>query len=234
MKKKLLIATVSVCALLAVFATVFISNFKLVTADKDSYDKIFSSNHYTEDEVLGFEDDSYYSYLLSVPSAAPENITDMYFRYERSLFSKTVSMLYLSYTLGEDEYLDTKELYKNYSLGYLARKNAPIYTEDAFSYPAVVFTYMSEDDGIAYGVAEYVLFDDAENRIINVYYNGIDVSFLEDASGESLAAKESSVGYVVGDRLNIDIVHRGFSLYCFTDSAGKRIIPQKEEFVFAF
>jgi hypothetical protein len=234
--RKISIISAAVALVIAiVYAAIFLTSRTVVTAySTDEYEKIFNSREYKDHEVRTFGKGSYYSYLFSLPRHAPENVEELQFVYEKNMYGKTSAFYLLSYTLSETEYAAYKGSLSNYALHYYTLKNSLIYTEDAFDYPAYVFEYMSEDgEDIRGGVAEYVHLDDSENRVICVYYSGVDYEKLKLNMGINVSPKSSSVASVTGGRKNIYAEHSGFSVYCFVGADGSMRIPSIKEFTFA-
>ena len=169
-KKISIICAAAALVIAIVYAVVFFTVRTSVTAySADEYERIFNSAEYKDHEIRTFGKGTYYSYLFSIPRHAPEDVESFNFVYEKNIYGKMSAYCVLSYKLSESEYLSYKGSLKNYALHYSYLNNKLIYTEDAFEYPAYVFEYMSEDgEDIRGGVAEYVLLDDAERRVICV------------------------------------------------------------------
>ena len=234
-KKIIIICAAAVLVLAIGYAAMFLSLRTLVTAyNVEEYERIFNSREYKDHEVRTFGKGSYYSYLFSLPRYAPESTEEIEFVYERNMYGKVSAYCVLSYKLSQTEYSAYKGSLENYALHFYGLRNKLIYTEDAFEYPAYVFEYMSKDgEDIRGGVAEYVLLDDAERKVICVYYSGVDYEKLELRSGVDVSPKSPSIESVTGGKKNIYAEHRGFSVYCFVGADGSMRIPAINDFTFA-
>ena len=234
-RKISIICAAAVLVIAIAYAVIFFTARTVITASSaDEYEKIFNSTEYKDHEVRTFGEGTYYSYLFSIPRHAPENTETLEFVYEKNMYGKSKVYCVLSYKLSEAEYSTYKGSLKNYALHYSTLSNRLIYTEDAFEYPAYVFEYMSKDgEDIRGGVAEYVLLNDAERKVIVVYYSGVDHEKVSAEVGINISPKSSDVKSVTGGKENIIAWYRGFSVYCFVSSDGKMTIPDIDEFGYA-
>lgn len=234
-KKILIICAAAVLVIAIGYTAVFLSARSLVTAySVEDYGRIFNSPEYKDHEVRTFGEGSYYSYLFSLPKTAPENTEIFEFVYEKDMYGRTSAYCVLSYKLSEEEFKSYCGTLANYALHYKYYNNKLLYTEDAFTYPAYVFEYMSEDgEDIPGGVAEYVLLNSEENEVICVYYSECDYEKIEEKVGLPISPKDPSVESVTGGRENIIAWYRGFSVYCFVNEKGEMTIPDTDEFSYA-
>jgi hypothetical protein len=200
----------------------------------ENYGRIFNSTEYKDHEVRVFLKGAYYSYLFAFPEVAPDGVEKFEFEYRKNVFGNLTAYAVLSYKLSETDFNSYKGTLKNYSLYYKSIQNRLLYNDEIFEYPAYVFEYMSEGDGtIDGGVAEYVLLDEAERRVICVYYCGMDAEKIADEVGLPIAPSDRSVEAVTDGRENIIALYRGYSVYCFVGSDGKMDIPSKDSFGYA-
>ena len=237
MKKKIIII-VAACILVTAIgcgALAIVMGGTTVSASTvENYGSMFNSYAYKDHQVRTFLKGTYYSYLFAFPSQAPDNVEKFEFEYKKNVWGDLSVYAVLSYKLSEMDFNSYKGTLKNYALYYKGIQNRLLYTEDIFEYPAYVFEYMSDGDAdIDDGVAEYVLLDEAEHRVICVYYCGMDAEDIADKVKLPIAPSTDSVEAVTDGRENIIALYRGYSVYCFVGSDGRMDIPSKDSFGYA-
>lgn len=204
--------------------------FSLTCCDKKGdFGKILNPDKSLSD-AASFEEDCYYSYMLSFPSSEPESTERIYTYYDREGKRESRAAVYLSYVLGSEEYEEYKSTLNSFSLTYGKYVNKPIYDTEHFPFPAYVFTWMSDSDSLlSGGVAEYVMLDDESCRVINVYKKGVSFDFLEERCGAELSPTDSSLDGILKGKRTVKEPYEGFSVYSFMDVLGAVVIPAKEK-----
>ena len=124
-----------------------------------------------KETLLEFDDYAYCSYMLLFPREQPANLQEFEFRWTQSIDYDDYA-IYFSYGLEEGEYRTFRERMKDFSISWQGQTNWPVYTEDTFAYPAYILTWGTN-------LCEYILLDDANCTVVNVYQMYSDLEELQ-------------------------------------------------------
>jgi len=132
---------------------------------------------------------NYKSMLMLTPRTAPSGLEEFYFRSEDwlSFFDYTI---YFTYTLDDDTFFEAKEGFRDFHISVGSDSRRPVYTADVFAYPAYILSWVSQTDILEPEKAEYVLLDEDNNTVINVYVLYNEISELQSVAKYNIAPKE--------------------------------------------
>lgn len=156
--------------------------------------------------------------LSLFPEAIKEDYTvdSYYYACSDSGFDNSY-LLFLDYTLPPEEFRREVGRMGEVNVTYKGQTNELIYDADSFSYPAYVAAFRRGSDSDDYGVFEYALIDEDNNRIICVLVSESYLSRLP--AGEALKPP-AELNYVDGVL--------GFSIYAFPAGNGAVYVPAGE------
>lgn len=142
------------------------------TKDKKEFAKIYETyaDSYDEELALGFGEYHYGSYFCAFPREAPDEMTEYYF-YHDSLFAWDEYVIYFVYHLERDAFSDFSDKLKEFKIEYNGISNSPVYDTTHFSLPTYIFTLSETKSNGEYNRAEYVMLDEENLNVINVYTN---------------------------------------------------------------
>lgn len=181
-----------------------------------------------KETLLEFEEYSYCSYMMLFPRETPDNLGEFYFRWKESIDYDNYS-IYFTYTLEKEDYENFKDALANCTFTYGDYENQPIYTDSLFEYPAYILTWTSDSD--FGGISEYLMLDDQNRTVINVYRLSTSLSSLDELANYAIMPKDSdfSAVYTLCKPNATLAKHSGFSVYSFPDGKGGHFFPHAED-----
>ena len=134
-----------------------------------------ASTHDRED-LYGYGEYLYQSYLLLFPRETPSTLTDFHFMWDKGMDVDHYNVCFTC-KLSEDSYRKMIERLDSFSITKDGETRYLLKNEDAFSYPAYIIQWASP--GHKHEVLEYILMDDENQTVIFVYSAFPDQSFLK-------------------------------------------------------
>ncbi|MCH5172068.1 MAG: hypothetical protein J1F31_04520 [Erysipelotrichales bacterium] len=120
-------------------------------------------------DLFGFGEYLYNSYLILFPRETPTTLTDFYFEWHAGIDVDTYET-YFTCQLDENNFNLFKEGLDGFSFSYEEFSEKPIYDTEHFDYPAYILQWMNPHQ--KWQVYEYILLDDVTSTIIFVYTMG--------------------------------------------------------------
>ena len=140
------------------------------TNDANDFEKIYETCIYNGELALGFGEYKFNSYLCAFPRTAPKELTEFYF-YHDAFFGSKWYFIYFVYHLESDEFSAFSERLSNFTMEYNGKSNSPIYDTAHFAFPTYIFRLNKSVINEECSDAEYIMLDEKESNIINIYIN---------------------------------------------------------------
>lgn len=218
---------------------VLLTSCQKVYSQIDDYHMIYDNVHeanktFTNDRetLLNFDSYSYCSYMLLFPREQPYELTDFHYNWIQSMDFDDYSV-YFSYKLNDTDYQDFKKGLSGFSISYGNQVNKPVYTENLFKYPTYIMTWTDEvENG---GVCEYVMLDDDNCTVINVYKMFFSLDRVQKNADYNILPRGNQYERVDMLFQEYDYYmakHNGYTVYAFTKPDGEMFVPELEELTF--
>ncbi len=185
-----------------------------------------------KETLLGWGEYEYCSYMLLFPKEQPENLKEFEY-YWMQLIDYDDYSIYFTYELTDDEFKEFEYELSQFTLSYGQQTNKLYYVEDCFDYPAYIATWSLLDEDEDGGLFEYILLDEANNTIINVYSFRTSIIELQEKADYNILPKNndfSAVDELLKDeptRFGGKCAHH--TAYAFYDESGEVFVPTLED-----
>lgn len=185
-----------------------------------------------KETLLGWGAYEYCSYMLLFPKEQPENLKEFEY-YWMQLIDYDDYSIYFTYELTDEEFKEFEYELSQFTLSYCQQTNKLYYVEDCFDYPAYIATWSLLDEDKVGGLFEYILLDEANNTVINVYSFRSSIIELQEKADYNILPKNndfSAVDELLKDeptRFGGKCTHH--TAYAFYDESGKVFVPTLED-----
>ena len=178
------------------------------------YDVVEDWNKYSDpsrEDLFGFGEYLYNSYLLLFPRETPSTLTDFYFYWCTGIDVDDYAA-YFTCQLTEEKFDSFVEGLDTFTITTKAGSTKLLYDEENFQYPAYIAQWMNY--GEKWETLEYVLLDDAQNIVIFVY-TMFSLEKIQLHAEYNVLPKTSNVILVDKENLGEDIHYhsKGFTVY---------------------
>ncbi len=178
------------------------------------YDVVEDWNKHSDpnrEDLFGFGEYLYNSYLLLFPRETPSTLTDFYFYWCAGIDVDDYAA-YFTCQLTEEKFDSFVEGLDNFTITTEAGSTKLLYDEENFQYPAYITQWMNY--GEKWETLEYVLLDDAQNTVVFVY-TMLSLEQIQLHANYNVLPKTANV--IAADKENLDegiIYHsKGFTVY---------------------
>ncbi len=185
-----------------------------------------------KETLLGWGAYEYCSYMLLFPKEQPENLKEFEY-YWMQLIDYDDYSIYFTYELTDDEFEDFEYELSQFTLSYGQQTNKLYYIEDCFDYPAYIVTWSVLDEDELGGLFEYILLDEANNTVINVYSFQYSITELQEKANYNILPKNNDFS-AVEEHLKEEPTHFGgkcthHTAYAFYNESGEVFVPPLED-----
>ena len=178
------------------------------------YDVVEDWNKHSDpnrEDLFGFGEYLYNSYLLLFPRETPSTLTDFYFYWCTGIDVDDYAA-YFTCQLTEEKFDSFVEGLENFTITTEVGSTKLLYDEESFQYPAYIAQWMNY--GKKWETLEYVLLDEEQNTVIFVY-TMLSLEKIQLHASYNVLPKTANV--ISEDKENIgeDITYHseGFTIY---------------------
>ena len=164
-----------------------------------------ASSHDRED-LYGYGEYLYQSYLLLFPRETPSTLTDYSFLWDKGMDVDTYNV-YFTCKLSEDSYRSFIEGLDSFSITKDGETHYLLKNEEAFSYPAYIIQWVAP--GHKNEALEYILLDDENQTVIFVYFAFTEKAFLDKKAAYDIMPKVDLKEVVDASLYNVETVDLG-------------------------
>lgn len=174
-----------------------VDNFQYLYDVIDDWNKQATPGHERED-LFGYGEYLYNSYLILFPRETPSTLTDFYFEW-MPLIDVDGYAAYFTCQLTDENYLLFVDGLNNVTFSSKEKETKLLFNDSNFETDAYIIQWLKPSE--KWEVLEYILLDDENNTVIFVYTMGM-LNVINDYSNYNIMPK---------DEFDEDIV--GFSIY---------------------
>ena len=205
-------------------------NYHMIFDNVHEANKTFTKEGQKE-TLLGFGEYMYCSYMLLFPKEAPDDILEFEYYWSQVIDYDDYG-IYFTYSLDDDKYDAFKTKLRDFSVTYKEQVNKPVYLEDTFEYPAYVLSWSEDVD--SRGFCEYIMLDDENCRVINVYQLFYGLEELQSKADVNILPKEKTCNEVYGLMPSTISFAKntGYCVYAFLDDDNNMFVPDVESLVY--
>lgn len=138
------------------------------------------------ENLFGYGEYLYNSYLLLFPRETPSTLQDFYFHWTQGIDADGYA-IYFTCQLGEDDYGAFTEELANFGLQNGDNVTMPLYDDTHFSLPTYILQW--SDVGEKWEVLEYIMLDKKHNTAVFVYTMG-ELDLIEENSTYNITPSE--------------------------------------------
>ena len=139
-----------------------------------------------QEDIFGFGEYLYNSYLILFPRETPSTLTDYYFSWFAGI-DVDMYAIYFTCTLTDENYKGFCEGLANFEIQHEKEIYNPLYDEEHFSLPTYILQWSKVNQ--KYEVLEYIMLDDENHTVIFVYTMGL-LDEIEDNSSYTVTPIE--------------------------------------------
>ena len=174
-----------------------VDNYQYMYDVIDDWNKQATPGHERED-LFGYGEYLYNSYLILFPRETPSTLTDFYFEW-MPLIDVDGYAAYFTCQLTDENYLLFVDGLNNVTFSSKEKETKLLFNDSNFEKDAYIIQWLKPSE--KWEVLEYILLDDENNAVIFVYTMGM-LNVINDYSNYNIMPK---------DEFDEDIV--GFSIY---------------------
>ena len=174
-----------------------VDNYQYMYDVIDDWNKQATPGHERED-LFGYGEYLYNSYLILFPRETPSTLTDFYFEW-MPLIDVDGYAAYFTCQLTDENYLLFVDGLNNVTFSSKEKETKLLFNDSNFEKDAYIIQWLKPSE--KWEVLEYILLDDENNTVIFVYTMGM-LNVINDYSNYNIMPK---------DEFDEDIV--GFSIY---------------------
>ncbi len=206
-----------------------VKDYNIIYDNVDKVNKTFTRDARV-DTLLSWDSYLYYSYLLLFPREAPEGLEEFNYKWNQGIFDIDNYSIYFSYKLSAENYKSFKNNLASFSIKYKDQVNKPVYTETLFDYPTYIITWSQNVEDT--GFCEYIMLDDENCTVINVYKLFYTLQELQDIANYNVLPKSENYANVVSILPEKTVNYAksgGYSVYAFENENGEMFVPEMNE-----
>jgi len=207
-----------------------VQDYHMIYDNVDNANKTFTKAGQKK-TLLGWGEYMYCSFMLLFPREAPENLLNFEYYWGQSIDYDDYG-IYFSYKLDEDKYLDFKNKLSEFSITYKDQVNKPIFLEDTFEYPAYILSWSKDVE--ENGFCEYIMLDDKNCTVINVYQIFYGLSELQKKADYNIIPQNTTCDevFVLMPNTISFAKNSGYCVYAFADVESNMFIPELNELIY--
>ncbi len=196
-----------------------INNYQRMYTVVNEWNKQTDSSH-RKDNLFGFGEYLYNSYLILFPRETPTKLTDFYFKWS-AMIDVDLFAVYFTCQLDETNYVNFINGLNNFSFSFEENTTYLLYDNEHFDYPAYILQWMNPTE--KWEVYEYILLDEKNHTFIFVYNT---LGGLDDIVKYASYNVEPNCNQedVIDDELKNVVAsnsYDGFSIYLFKNSTNQ-------------